>query len=60
MFDKFGDYMFSLLFGPLLKVKKAVNQFYLFFKVVGKLFDEIKTAIFTVRAESMIITGSVE
>lgn len=58
MFDNFGDYMFSLLFGPLLKVKKAANQFYLFLKVTGKLFDKAKAAIFRVREESMIITAS--
>lgn len=58
MYDNFGDYMFSLLFGPLQKVKKAVNQFYIFFKVIGRFFDKIKTAIFTVREESMIITAS--
>lgn len=58
MFDNFGDYMFSLLFGPLLRAKKAINQFYLFFKVIGKLFDGVKAAIFTVREESMIITAS--
>jgi hypothetical protein len=58
MFDNFGDYMFSLLFTPLKKVKKAVNQFYIFFKVVGKLFDKTKEDIFKVREESMIITAS--
>ncbi|HEX2938340.1 MAG TPA: serine/arginine repetitive matrix protein 2 [Ruminiclostridium sp.] len=57
-FDNFGDYMFYLLFGPLKKGKKAINQFYIFFKVVGKIFDEMKAEIFRVRRESMIETAS--
>lgn len=58
MFEKFGDYMFSLLFTPLRRVKKAINQFYIFFKVVGRLYDELKQDIFRVREESMIISAS--
>lgn len=57
-FEKFGDYMFSLLFTPLRKVKQSANQFYIFCKVVGKLFDDCKNDIFTVRAESMVISAS--
>lgn len=58
MFDTFGDYMFWLLFTPLKKAKKAVNQFYIFCKVIGKLFDKAKDAIFRVRTESMIVSAS--
>ncbi len=57
-FEKFGEYMFSLLFTPLRKGRKAANQFYIFFKVVGKLFDDCKRDIFRVRAESMVISAS--
>lgn len=57
-FNNFGDYMFSLLFTPLRKVKKSANQFYIFFKVAGKVFDDCKSDIFTVRKESMIISAS--
>lgn len=57
-FEKFADYMFSLLFGPLKKVRKAANQFYIFFKVVGPVFDEVKQDIFVVRRESMLATAS--
>lgn len=57
-FDNFRDYMFYLLFGPLKKGKKAINQFYIFFKVIGKIFDEMKADIFRVRRESMIETAS--
>lgn len=58
MFDNFGDYMYSLLFTPLRKVKRSVNQFYVFFKVIGQLFDRAKKDIFRVREESMIISAS--
>lgn len=50
--------MFSLLFTPLRKVVKSVNQFYVFFKVIGRLFDRVKEDIFRVREESMIISAS--
>lgn len=58
MFEKFSDYMYSLLFTPLKKVRQAGNQFYLFFKVVGKLFDDTKADIFRVREESMVASAS--
>lgn len=50
--------MFSLLFTPLKKGKRAANQFYIFFKVIGKLFDDCKRDIFRVRDESMVISAS--
>ena len=58
MFEKFSDYMYSLLFTPLKKVRQAGNQFYLFFKVVGKLFDDTKAEIFREREESMVASAS--
>lgn len=58
MFSNFGDYMFDLLFSPLKKVKKSLNQFYIFFKVIGKRFDAAKQEIFRVRQESSIVTAS--
>lgn len=57
-FNNFGEYMFSLLFTPLRKAKKSTNQFYIFFKVIGKLFDYCKKDLFRVRAESMVISAS--
>jgi hypothetical protein len=54
----FGDYMFSMLSAPFKKAAKASNQFYIFFKVGGSLFDDMKTALFRLRAESMIATAS--
>ena len=58
MFEKFSDYMYSLLFTPLKKVKQTANQCYIFFKVIGKLFDEAKDDLFRVREESMIASAS--
>lgn len=58
MFEKFGDYMFYLLNAPLKKGRKKSNQFYIFLKVIGKLFDATKRDIFRVRDESMVISAS--
>lgn len=55
MFDKFADYMQYLMTTPL---KGKNNQFYLFFKVVGKLFDESKEDIIRFREETLIETAS--
>jgi hypothetical protein len=57
-FNTFGEYMFDLLFGPLKKGKKSVNQFFIFFKVVGGIFDDMKTVLFRVRDEANIVTAS--
>ena len=58
MFDNYADYMYSLLTAPLKQVKKASNQFYLFFKVVGALYDQTVQDIQRVREESMVATAS--
>ena len=58
MFEKFQDYMYYLLPGPLKKIAKAKNQFYTLFKIFGKVFDQTKKDIFRVREESMIISAS--
>lgn len=57
-FETFGEYMFDLLFAPLKKGKRAVNQFFIFFKIVGRLFDDAKQDIFRVRAEANVATAS--
>lgn len=57
-FDTFGEYMFDLLFAPLKKAKRSVNQLRIFFRVVGREFDDVKTAIFRVRDEANIATAS--
>lgn len=58
MFEKFQDYMYYLLVSPLKKIAKTKNQFYILFKVFGKLFDQTKQDIFRVREESMIVSAS--
>lgn len=58
MFEKFSDYMYYLLFGPLKKIVKKNNQFYILFQVIGKLFDQTKQDIFRVREESILISAS--
>lgn len=58
MFDKYADYMYSLLTAPLKKIKKSANQFYLFFKVIGALYDQTIQDIQRVRDESMVATAS--
>lgn len=56
--DNFGDYFFYLLTTPLKKIKKVSNQFYIFFKVIGNLYDNSKRDIFRVRQEAMVISAS--
>lgn len=50
--------MFFLLFSPLKRGKKALNQFYIFLKVMGRSFDECKEMLFRVREESSVLTCS--
>ncbi|HWS42608.1 MAG TPA: hypothetical protein VN421_05920 [Pseudoflavonifractor sp.] len=57
-FNTFGEYMFDLLFAPLRKGKKSVNQFFIFFKVIGRIFDGMKADIFRVRNEANVVTAS--
>jgi len=58
-FDTFGEYMFSLLFAPLKKGRRTVNQFAIFFRVVGREFDDLKKTVFRVRDEANIASASV-
>jgi hypothetical protein len=57
--DKFGEYMFYLLSTPFKQADKKKNQWYIFFKTVGELFDANKAAFQTARKESMVKTASV-
>lgn len=54
-FETFGEYMFDLLFAPLKKGRKTVNQLRIFFKVMGREFDDLKAAIFRVRSEANVL-----
>lgn len=53
----FSEYMYYLLHAPLKKVKKEENQLYIFFKVVGKLFDDSKANCFKVREMGNVISA---
>ena len=57
--DKFGEYMFYLLSTPFKQADKKKNQWYIFFKTVGELFDANKAAFQTARKESMVKTARV-
>ncbi|MEA4932183.1 MAG: hypothetical protein VB071_01105 [Lawsonibacter sp.] len=58
MASNFGDYMYTLLFAPLRKVQKSINQWAIFFSVIGQLFDGTKQDVFRVRSESMVASAS--
>lgn len=57
MFDRFGDYMFSLLPAPL-KRGKPKNQLRIYMSVIGELFDNLKQDLFRLRLETNIQTCS--
>ncbi len=57
-FDNFGEYMFDLLFAPLKKGRRTLNQFFIFFRVIGREFDDLKRLIFRVRDEANVATAS--
>lgn len=57
-FDTFGAYMFDLLFAPLKRGKRAANQFFIFFKVIGRIFDGMKKDAFRLRDELNVATAS--
>ena len=58
MFKTFGEYMYTLLFSPLRRGRQSLNQFYIFFKVMGRSFDQCKEALLQVREEASVLTCS--
>ena len=58
MFKTFGEYMYTLLFSPLRRGHESLNQFYIFFKVMGRSFDQCKEALLQVREEASVLTCS--
>lgn len=54
----FGEYMYYLLSYPFKQVPKNVNQWYVYFHVVGLLFDRNKAAFQAARSESTVSTAS--
>ena len=57
MFEKFSDYMFSLVHYPL-KVIKEKSKIYILFKVIGLQYDELKYKILEVSKQSNINTAT--
>ena len=58
MIENFIEYMWYLLTAPLKKLKKSLNQWYIFCKVFGRRFDEAKEDILRARDEGMVATCS--
>ena len=58
MIKTFGEYMYTLLFSPLRRGRQSLNQFYIFFKVMGRSFDQCKEALLQVREEASVLTCS--
>lgn len=56
IYDKFCDYMYYLLLSSLKRVKKAFNQWYLLFKVLGKRMDHAKELIYKASMQTMAAT----
>lgn len=56
MFDKFCDYMYYLLISPFKRVKKALNQWYILFRVLGKRFDDAMESLYKAREQTMLAT----
>lgn len=57
-FDTFGEYMFDLLFAPLKKGRRTVNQLAIFFRVIGREFDDLKAMILRIRDEANVASTS--
>lgn len=60
MFDKFCDYMYYLLTTPFKRVKKSLNQWYIFCEVFGHYFDDAMESLYSAAEQTMIATCSPE
>lgn len=56
--DNFKDYMWYLLTSPFKQVKKTLNAWWIWCRVIGGMFDDAKEALETAREEGMIATCS--
>ncbi len=56
MFDKFCDYMYYLLTSPFKRVKKSINQWYIFFRVLGRRFDDALESLYNAEEQTMLAT----
>lgn len=57
-FDNFGEYMFQLLFAPLKKSRRNANQLFIFFRIIGREFDDLKKMLFRLREECNVASAS--
>lgn len=57
-FDTFGEYMYDLLFAPLKKGRRSVDQLAIFLRVIGREFDDLKEAALRMRDESNVASAS--
>lgn len=57
MFDKFADYMWYLLPSAFKKQRKK-NQFAVYCKIIGNLYDTLMQSLFRLREESILETCS--
>lgn len=56
MFDKFCDYMYYLLTAPFKRVRKALNQWYILFKVLGPRLDDALESLYGTGKQTMVAT----
>lgn len=58
MFQKFADYLYYLLPAPFKRIKKSINQWYIFFQVIGNEYDEVQKDLERAVDETTIATCS--
>lgn len=58
MFQKFADYIYYLLPTPFKMLQKKINQWYIFCKVIGGWYDEVKADLLRAADETAIATCS--
>lgn len=58
MFQKFADYLYYLLPSPFKRLGKSINQWYIFCKVLGAWYDEVKADLLRAADETTIATCS--
>lgn len=58
MFEKFKDYLYYLLPSPFKRIKKELNQWYIFLSVIGDEFDAVQAALERALDETAVATCS--
>lgn len=59
MDEKFADFMYYLLTTPFKRIKKAQNQWYILFKVLGSYMDHAGDVLYEAREQTMLATCDV-